>query len=260
LRHSESGSSFVAGLEARVEFIVGSVNAKGQLVTPGTQFEAVSNTPDPTGSYTIFSWNTSDTATKGNGVVIYAVSKVQLESVAATGIVPPVFGYRLTSDPFGKPLIVAPTSTPPSARFAASTEHSLLGQVPLQAPTLLRTQVSTEKYSFPPDATQKPGPTPLGHEFQDPEGVIQADFNAEMEPTFTGGHIYAELDTGTASGFTCYAAFVGPNFGGCRWGDYSMGAVMNGRVYMSTEMVPQGFRDTLSNWGTFIWSAPPPTS
>ena len=60
----------------------------------------------------------------------------------------------------------------------------------------------------------------------------------------------------TASG--CYPAFVGPFNGGCRWGDYSMGALMGGRVYRATEMIPQGFRDTLTNWGTFIWSAPPP--
>jgi hypothetical protein len=59
-------------------------------------------------------------------------------------------------------------------------------------------------------------------------------------------------------GFTCYAAFVGPDYGGCRWGDYSMGVVMNGRVYMAAEMIPQGYRDLLTNWGTYIWSAPPP--
>ena len=33
---------------------------------------------------------------------------------------------------------------------------------------------------------------------------------------------------------------------------------MNGRVFMAAEMIPQGYRDTLSNWGTYIWSAPPP--
>jgi hypothetical protein len=33
---------------------------------------------------------------------------------------------------------------------------------------------------------------------------------------------------------------------------------MNGRVYMSTEMIPQGYRDLLTNWGTYIWSAPAP--
>jgi hypothetical protein len=207
--------------------------------------------------------------------------------------------------------------------------------------------VTTEGYSFPPNATQKPGPIPLGQAFQDPEGTLQADFDAEMEPTFTNGNIYTQLDTALANGtsgvawgilsptlsgttltatvahqgvvavknagllypytavdangtgfllfalsgpnnfpspayirygasgptgpvilatngaapedsFTCYAAFVGPNFGGCRWGDYSMGAVSNGRVFMATEMVPQGFRDNLTNWGTFIWSAPAP--
>jgi len=27
---------------------------------------------------------------------------------------------------------------------------------------------------------------------------------------------------------------------------------------MATEMIPQGFRDNLGNFGTFIWSAPAP--
>ncbi|HEX3492798.1 MAG TPA: hypothetical protein VHU92_25870 [Streptosporangiaceae bacterium] len=382
------------------EFIVGSFNSAGQLVTPSTQFEAVSTGPDPTGTYTIYSWNTSDSATKGcpcfgdydqlgadgngiyvatdqfgidsgayNGAVIYAISKEELETAATTGIVPPVFGYRLTKDPFGQPYVVAPTSTPPGARFATNTEYfvesnsnqpsddhlvvyalhdtSELGTP--APPAMYRTEVTTESYAFPPDATQKPGVRPLGHSYQDPAGGIQADFNAEMEPVYTGGRIYAQLDTGTASGsdavdwfiltpalsgstlsakiddqgvvavagtsllypytavnarghgyllfsmsgphnypspgyiaygntgpegsvmeatrgaapndgFTCYAAFVGPHYGGCRWGDYSQGVVMNGRVYMAAEMIPQGYRDLLSNWGTYIWSAPPPNS
>jgi hypothetical protein len=383
------------------EFIVGAFNASGKLVTPSTQFEAVSDTPDPTGTYTVYSWDTSDTTTAGcpcfgdydqfgaddngiyvatdefgidsgafNGAIIYAISKEQLETAAATGILPTVFAYRLTMDPFGQPYAVAPTSTPPGAKFAPNTEYfvesnsnqlsdnhllvyalnntSLLGAP--AAPTMYRTDVTTEGYSFPPDATQEPGPRPLGQAYQDPPGGIQADFNAEMEPTYVGGQIYAELDTGTTSGsdavdwfildpelagtttlslsatvahqgvvavkgtsllypytavnsagvgyllfslsgphnypspayityntlgptgsvivatagavpddgFTCYAAFVGPNYGGCRWGDYSMGVVMGGRVYMSAEMIPQGYRDTLTNWGTYIWSAPPP--
>lgn len=213
-------------------------------------------------------------------------------------------------------------------------------------PSLYRIKVTTEGYAFPPDATQKPGPRPLGKAYQAPAGGLQADFDSEMEPTYTGGQIYAQLDTGTTSGsdavdwfilkpalsgaalsasvvhqgtvavkgasllypytavdangagyllfslsgphnypspayisygaagpagpviiatpgaapedgFTCYAAFVGRSYGGCRWGDYSMGVAMNGRVYMATEMIPQGYRDTLGNFGTFIWSAPP---
>jgi hypothetical protein len=27
---------------------------------------------------------------------------------------------------------------------------------------------------------------------------------------------------------------------------------------VASEMIPQGFRSTLGNWGTFIYSAPPP--
>jgi len=382
------------------EFIVGTFNSSGKLVTPSTEFEAVSNTPDPTTTYTIYSWNTSDSATSGcpcfgdydnlgaddngiyvatdefgidsgayNGAVIYAISKEQLETAAQTGIFPPVFGYRLTRDPFGQPYIVAPTSTPPGGKFAPGTEYFVESNSNQQSddhllvyalndtsdlgtpspPAMFRTEVTTEAYAFPPDATQKPGPRPLGKSYQDPAGGIQADFNAEMEPTYVGGQIYAELDTATKSGsdavdwfilkpslsgstlsagvvhqgvvavagtsllypytavdsagtgyllfslsgpenypspayisygadgptgpvmiatqgaapedgFTCYAAFVGPNYGGCRWGDYSMGVVMGNRVYMAAEMVPQGFRDTLTNWGTYIWSAPPPAA
>jgi hypothetical protein len=63
----------------------------------------------------------------------------------------------------------------------------------------------------------------------------------------TGPVILATSGSAPEDGFTCYAAFVGPNFGGCRWGDYSAGAVSNGRVFMATEMIPQGFRSTLGN-------------
>ena len=122
--------------------------------TTATQFEAVSNTQDPTGTYTVYSWDTTDASTAGcpcfgdydqfgadangiyiatdefsistpayNGVIVYAISKALLETAAATGILPPVFAYRLTKDPFGQPYIVAPTSTPPGAKFAPNTEY-----------------------------------------------------------------------------------------------------------------------------------------
>ena len=88
-------------------------------MTPSTEFEAVSNTPDPTTTYTIYSWDTSDTTTSGcpcfgdydklgaddngiyvatdefgidsgafNGVIIYAISKEQIETASGTGILP----------------------------------------------------------------------------------------------------------------------------------------------------------------------------
>jgi hypothetical protein len=385
------------------EFVVGTVNASGHEVTPSVQFLAVSLTSDPTGTYDVWSFDTTDTSTAGcpcfgdydqlgadnngiyistdefgvatpayNGAIVYALPKAVLELVSVEGLggTLPVFGYRLTKDPFGQPYIVAPASTPPGARFAHNTEYfvesngnalsdnhlavyalndtSTLASPAPSAPNLYRTMVTTQGYTVPNDASQMPGARPLGKSVQSRAGGLQADFDAEMEPTYVNGQLYAQLDTGTQSGsdavawfvlhpslsssalsasvanqgmvavknasllypytavdssghgyllfslsgpnnypspayisygssgptgsvmvatpgalpedgFTCYPAFVGPSYGGCRWGDYSMGAVMGGRVFMSTEMVPSGFRDTYTNWGTFIWSAPPPT-
>jgi hypothetical protein len=383
------------------EFVIGTVSSSGQSTSPSLQFEAVSNTPDPTGTYTVYSWDTTDTSTAGcpcfgdydnlgadangiyvatdefsiatpayNGVIIYAISKAEIETAGQTGILPPVVGYRLTQDRFGQPEIVAPTTTPAGGTFATNTEYfvesnqdsfsdhrlqvyalndtSLLPDfAPPVLPTMYRTIVDTEAYAMPADATQKPGPRPLGRAYQAPAGGIQADFDAEMEPTFVDGQIHAELDTATAGGndgvdwfilkpslsgttltatvvnqglvkvrdtsllypytaldshgtgyllfslsgphnfpspayisysgsgptgpvmiatpgaapedgFTCYAAFVGPGYGGCRWGDYSMGVAVGSRIYMATEFIPQQYRDTLTNWGTYVWSAPAP--
>jgi hypothetical protein len=383
------------------EFTVGTVNSAGKEVTPSTQFEAVSNSPDPTGSYTIYSWDTTDVGQKNcpcfgdydnlgadangiyvatdefgvtsgyNGVVIYGIAKSELETVLQTGIVPPVVGFRIPTDPFGQTQIIAPASTPPGGRYASGTEyfiesnpdaysdHRLMVYAMTNTanltlftsgpPTVLRTAVTVQDYAQPPDAAQKPGPRPLGQSLQAPAGGIQTDFDAEMEPTYTNGKLYAQLDTATTSntsaadwfilkpsvsgttlsasvlhqgsvqvsgasllypytavnaqgngyllfslsgthnypspayiayngatgptgpvrlattgtapedGFTCYAAFVGPAYGGCRWGDYSMGVFSDGRVFMGAEMIPQAFRDEISNWGTYIWSAPPPS-
>ncbi len=49
---------------------------------------------------------------------------------------------------------------------------------------------------------------PSGKSYQDPAGGIQADFNAEMEPTYVGGQIYAELDTATKSGSDAVDWFI----------------------------------------------------
>jgi hypothetical protein len=72
----------------------------------------------------------------------------------------------------------------------------------------------------------------------------------------TGPVRIASAGAAPEDSFTCYAAFVGPNYGGCRWGDYSMGVASGGHVYLATEMVPPGSRDYLTNWGTYIWNAP----
>jgi len=302
-----------------------------------------------------------------NGVIIYALSKQLLETEKQTGISPTLFEYRVPSDYFGATYHIAPAQTPPGAKFAPNTEYfvesnsnatsddhlavyamidtSLLAQP--AAPPPLSTEVTSESYAFPPDASQVKGPHPLGVANQDPEGQLQADFNAIQEVTYAGGLLYAEADTATASGldgaawfvlsaihtttkvtaavakqgyvtvagnsliypdiavnsagdgymvftltgpnyypsaayiafdssvgafgsihvamagadpedsFTCYAAFVGPSYGGCRWGDYSMGVAMGSKVFLATEVVPPTSRDYLTNWGTFVWSAKP---
>ena len=78
-------------------------------------------------------------------------------------------------------------------------------------------------------------------------------------PTGPSGDIHvARAGAAPEDSFTCYAAFVGPSYGGCRWGDYSMGVALGSRVYQATELIPPSGRDYLTNWGTFIWSAPAP--
>ncbi|HXQ62343.1 MAG TPA: hypothetical protein VN796_08410 [Acidimicrobiales bacterium] len=378
------------------EFIVGTVGKDGKSTSPSLQFLAVSDTADPTGSYSIWSIDTTDTSTANcpcfgdydqigaddngiyiatdefaiagngyNGVVLYALSKELIETFSSTGIPPVAFGYRLTQDYFGQPYIVSPSETPQGARFAPNTEYfvesngdalsdnhlavyaltdtSLLAAP--AAPGLSATEVTSEAYAAPFDAKQAPGSRPLGTSVQDPEGQLQADFDAVMQVTSLKGHVYGELNTSTTGGhdaaawfilktkasgskltatvvhqgyvapqglsvlypitaldasgkgdmafavsgttdhpsaayisygaqgptgpvriasagvapedsFTCYAAFVGPSYGGCRWGDYSMGVASGGRVYMATEMIPSASRDYLTNWGTYVWSAP----
>ena len=54
-------------------------------------------------------------------------------------------------------------------------------------------------------------------------------------PTGPSGDIHvARAGAAPEDSFTCYAAFVGPNYGGCRWGDYSMGVALGSRVYQAT--------------------------
>jgi len=75
----------------------------------------------------------------------------------------------------------------------------------------------------------------------------------------TGSVNVAGAGSGPEDGFTCYAYYVGPSFGGCRWGDYSGGVAVGSTVWMATEYVPPNTgataRDFFTNWGTFIFSS-----
>jgi hypothetical protein len=133
-----------------------------------------------------------------------------------------VVGYRIPTDPFGQTYVMAPASTPPGGTYAPGTEYfiesntdvtsddhlmvyamhdtSQLNLVSSGPPSLFRTKVTTENYAEPPDAAQKPGPRPLGQEYQAPAGGIQTEFDAEREPTYTNGRLYAQLDTAVSGG------------------------------------------------------------
>lgn len=312
-----------------------------------------------------------------NGTDIWALPKQGLEAAASgTGSVPAITRYAVTGDAFGAstatvgngPYHLSPAATPPGGTYAPDTEYFTESNSDLLAdnhlivyalhgtgllasggtPTLAATELTSEPYAFPPNATQKPGPLPLGNS----DGftaipTLEADFNAVQQTTYTDGQLYGELDTaigatssspgvdgidwfslapsasgstvsasivkqgyvansqnllypdlildgsghgyldfsasGSAEypsaeyvafhtqptgpihvaasgaapedGFSCYPPFSTPA-AGCRWGDYSGGAVWGGRAYMLAEYIPPTPRDTNTNWGTFVWSAP----
>ena len=325
-----------------------------------------------------FSINNAPPAAIYNGSVIYTISKQRLASAADGGKLSSVARYAITADSFGTsdnaansgPYHVSPASTPPDGNYANNTEYFVESNSNLLSdnhlivyamtgtdalnhggiPALRATEIASESYAFPPDATQKNGPLPYGspnYGATTPTG-LQADFNAVQEVTYTNGQLYGAMDTGVGGsppstdgiawfdlnpsahardlsvqvtsqgyvkssqnllypdvvvngsgqgyvvysvsgadeypspgyvafngqsgpsgnvrlategsapedGFTCYPAPSTnyPEFGGCRWGDYSGGAEWNGQFYLMAEYIPPSPRDTYVNWGTFVWS------
>ena len=72
----------------------------------------------------------------------------------------------------------------------------------------------------------------------------------------TGNVQIAAAGSGPEDGFTCYAYYVGANYGGCRWGDFSGAVAVGSSVWMATEYIPPAVaRDTFTNWGTFVFQA-----
>jgi hypothetical protein len=334
---------------------------------------------DANGMYiTTNEFSTGNAAPGFNGTVMYAISKQGLAAAADGSSFPSVTRYAITGDAFGssggsQPYHVSPASTPAGGAYAPNTEYfvesnsnafsdnhlivyALTGTNQLASggtPLLQATDVTSEAYSFPPDATQAPGPLTLGptaaslgsgfFSSSTPQG-LQNDFNAVQQVTYTSGRLYAELDTSVgpvatatsaaawfkispsvssggvnaqiegqgyvastqnilypdivvgpsgngyiafavsgsttwpSAAYTTFSANEGPGssivieqagaapedgftcyitgYGGCRWGDYSGGAVWNGTAYLMTEYIPSSPRDTFTNWGTFVWSGP----
>lgn len=73
----------------------------------------------------------------------------------------------------------------------------------------------------------------------------------------SGSVTVAGPGSGPEDGFTCYAYYVGADYGGCRWGDFSGGVAIGSTVWMATEYIPPAStRDFYTNWGTFVFQAP----
>lgn len=71
-----------------------------------------------------------------------------------------------------------------------------------------------------------------------------------------GSVTVAKAGSGPEDGFTCYSFYTNSN-AGCRWGDFSGATAVNNKIVMATEFIPPaGTRDRLTNWGTYVFSAP----
>lgn len=116
----------------------------------------------------------------------------------------------------------------------------------------------------------------MGQSLLYPDVVVNSSGVGDMVFTLTGSKYYpsaayvafgsngvtgsvqvAAPGTGPEDGFTCYAYYVGANYGGCRWGDFSGGVAVGSTIWMATEYIPPAStRDTYTNWGTFLFNAP----
>jgi hypothetical protein len=300
------------------------------------------------------------------GTMIYLMPQYPLSHAAAHSTVPPpvVHTYRVPAagDSFGA-YGLSPSLTDPgsagniaeyfvesnaSANYGSGLEvYALINPgSPTGWPQLVETTVSTEPYSYPPDAIQRRGPVPYGCSVRHcGTAMLDTDFDAVQQATIAPNLLYVELDTGIKVGngqqtgvawfvlkvvpgvnavsaslvsdgyvestanilypaigvnhsglgymafavassnrypsaayvafdgthgpagpmrlaakgvrplddFTCYSK-VSP--GHCRYGDYSAAVYWGSRIYMVTEYIAPGRRDTVSNWSTRIWYAP----
>ncbi|MBO0746807.1 MAG: hypothetical protein J2O47_00570 [Acidimicrobiaceae bacterium] len=116
---------------------------------------------------------------------------------------------------------------------------------------------TTDNLLYPVMVLDGSGSGYLGFSMSGPSDYPSAGYVAVTGGQPTGPIHLAAGGADPEDGFTCYAPFATPAVG-CRWGDYSAGAVWDGRAYLMTEYIPSTPRDVESNWGTFVWSAPIP--
>ena len=160
-----------------------------------------------------------------DGSVIYAMSWGDLINAANSPASrkPVVQKYVLPSsgDPFGafdlSPSQFAPGTYPNDAEFFVESDSDTGGGSGLEVYALLNdnlighhkrsplveASVPTEAYSLPPSAVQQRGPTPYGCAVRSCKpALLNTDFDAVQEVSWTRGILYAELDTGVKIGST----------------------------------------------------------
>ncbi len=237
----------------------------GALGDRSSELIAVSQSSDPTGSYGVFSFDTTNIGTGGNpsepncpcfgdqprigadahgfyistdsypiqglfdsnGGELYAMSKQGL-AAAATGTVPPpalvaihVGAVRFDGNPANA---VQPAETPEGGSYAPDREYFLstpdfngfatmggvgaksvvlwtlsnTGSLSSASPSVTLTHASlpSEPYTPPVNATQKPGPRPLGESLGAPLPPISVNDDRMQQVEYAAGNLYSALNTG----------------------------------------------------------------
>jgi len=241
--------------------------ATGDFAAPSHQFIAVSQSADPTGTWAIYSLNTTDDGMNGtpsdpgcpcfgdqpligadangfyittneygitssayNGGQVYAFSKAGLESGANTNAVRIDAGAMLTAG--GLPAFSIQPATSPNQGYEAAnngtayfmsamdlgagptlgtrasslavwalTNTKALDSTNMNQVALSYVVIASEPYAQPPNAQQKPGPTPLASGqlvsgLHDHLELLAANDDRLNQVVYAGGHLWAALNTG----------------------------------------------------------------
>ena len=165
-----------------------------------------------------------------NGAQVYAFSKIAL----ALGIFPTVVhfdtGALATPDPGGTWYSIQPATTPDLNRahperngtefflssldFFNAGDHriatwSLSGTATLFNPTpkvaLQNVVIPSQAYGPPPNAVQKPGPTPLGTSLGEPLITLQSNDDRMNQVVFANGALWSGVNTAINTGGTTTA-------------------------------------------------------
>ena len=160
-----------------------------------------------------------------NGARVYAFSKSGLEHGTNTNAVQFFAGPLTTSLPDGGLAVTIQPATTPNGAYATAnngTEYfmsptdwgvgpalgtradrlvvwALTGTATLNnarpSPSLTFTAIPSEVYAQPPNATQRPGPRPLGDALHDPLALVATNDDRLNQVVFAAGRLWAGINT-----------------------------------------------------------------